>query len=131
MIKGFGNSDPRQEASCCHAAIDDGGRYRFCDDGFAAPAGVLWADVAVQEEFGGFDVELFSDVFADFGQHTAALLALARCRFMTMLDTRLMIRQWLAAGTNALRFFGLRQRQLVDFRFNGRYVSLVVFIEQT
>ena len=54
MIEVFGDGDPGEQAGCCHAAVDDGGRHGFGNYGFATPAGVLRADVAVHEEFGGF-----------------------------------------------------------------------------
>ena len=102
----------------------------FRDHGFASPAGVLRADVAVHEEFGGFDVELFGDVFADFYQIAATLFALAGLRFMAVFDAWQVIRQRLAPGACTLRLLQSRQRQLLDFRFDRRHIGLPVFFEQ-
>jgi hypothetical protein len=46
--------------------------------------------VAVDKELGGFDIELFGDVFADFNQVLAALTTLAGLRLVAVLNTRQM-----------------------------------------
>ena len=66
-------------------------------DGFAAAAGVLRADVTMDEETGRFDVELLADVFADLNQIVSALAASARFRFVAMVDARQFRRQGIAA----------------------------------
>jgi len=48
--------------------------------------------MAVNEKLGGFDVQLFGHVFADFDQVFTALSAGARLRFVAVLDTRQMVR---------------------------------------
>jgi hypothetical protein len=40
----------------------------------------------VDEKSGGFHIQLFGDVFANFDQIVAALITLAELWFMTMLD---------------------------------------------
>lgn len=92
VIEVFGRDDPGQQAHCRHTAVDHCGWYGFRRDGFATPAGILWADVAVHEEFGGFDVQLFGDIFTDFYQIAAALFALAGLRFMAVFDAWQVIR---------------------------------------
>ena len=47
---------------------------------------VLQADVAVHEEFGGYDVQLLGDIFIDIDQIATALFALARLRLMAVFD---------------------------------------------
>ena len=94
------------------------------------PTGILRADVAVHKEFGGFDVELFGDVFADFDQLAAALFALAGLRFMAMFDAWQVIRQRLAPSACTLRLLRSRQRQLLDFRFDRRRIGLPIFFKQ-
>ena len=59
------------------SAVDDRGRHRRGGDGFAGAAGVLRAKVAMDEEPGRFDIELFADVFADLDQVVSALAARA------------------------------------------------------
>ena len=86
------------------------------------------ADVAVHEEFGGFDIELFGDVFADFDQIATALFALAGLRLMAVFDAWQVIRQRLAPDARTL--LRNRQRQLLDFRFDRRNIGLPVFFEQ-
>ena len=49
-------------------------------------------NVTMHEEFGGFNVELFGDVFADFYQIAAALFALTGFRLMAVFDARQVIR---------------------------------------
>ena len=121
VIKVFGGRDPSKQSGYRHAAADDGGRHRLRNHGFACPAGILRTDVAVHKEFGGFDVELFGDVFADFYQITATLLALTGLQFMPVFDAWQMIWKWLAPGACKLGL--LRNRQLLDFRFNRRNES--------
>ena len=76
----------------------------------------------------GFDIQLFGDVFADFYQITATLLALAGLQFMPVFDAWQMIRERLAPGACTLGL--LRNRQLLDFRFNRRNIGLPIFFEQ-
>ena len=60
-------------------------RDRRGTDYFAGPAGVLRTNVAMDEETGGFDIELFADVFTDFDEILAALVTSARIRLMAVL----------------------------------------------
>ena len=85
----------------------------------------------MHKEFGGFDVELFGDIFTDFDQIAAALFALAGLRLMAVFDARQVIRQRLAPSACTLRLLRSRQRQLLDFRFDRRHIGLPVFFEQT
>ena len=128
VIKVFGGRDPSKQSGYRHAAADDGGRHRLRNHGFACPAGILRADMAVYEEPGRFHIELLSDVFTDFYQITATLLALTELQFMPVFDAWQMIRKWLTPGACALGL--LRNRQLLDFRFNRRNIALPVFFEQ-
>jgi hypothetical protein len=66
--------------------------------GLAGTAGILRADVAVNKEPGGFDVELFADVFTDLDQVLAALPAGTGFRFVAVLDARQVLGQGLATG---------------------------------
>jgi hypothetical protein len=55
--------------------------------------------MAVDEELGWFNVQLFGDVFANLDQFAATLPTGARFRFVPVFDTRQVIRQRLATGT--------------------------------
>jgi hypothetical protein len=46
----------------------------------------------MDEELGGFDIQLFADVFTDLDQLTAALAAGAGFRFVPVFDAGQMIR---------------------------------------
>jgi superfamily II DNA or RNA helicase len=91
------------QANSRHAAVDHRRRNRRRTDGLAGAAGILWADVAMDEEARRFDVELLADILANQRQCLAALATGAGLRFMSMLDARQMIRQGLTAGAFALR----------------------------
>ena len=84
--------------------------------------------MAVYEEPSRFHIELLGDVFTDFYQITATLLALTGLQFMPVFDAWQMIWKWLAPGACKLGL--LRNRQLLDFRFNRRNIGLPVFFEQ-
>ncbi len=55
-------------------------------DGFASPAGILWADMTMDKEFGRLDVQLFGDVFVDLDQVLAALISSTGFGFVAVLD---------------------------------------------
>ncbi len=76
-------------------------------DGFTGFAGVLWANVAMNEESGGFHVKLFGDVFSDVSQIAAASVTLARCGFMPVFDARQVIWQRLTTGAGTRHFGGI------------------------
>jgi hypothetical protein len=88
MIQVLAGHHPGKQAGCSHAAIDHGRWDRLCGDGFASFARILRTNVAVDEKSGGFHIQLFGDVFANFDQIVAALITLAELWFMTMLDAR-------------------------------------------
>ena len=60
--------------------------------------------MAMDEEAGGLDVELLSNVFADLDQIAATLAAGAGLRFVQVLDARQMLGQRLTAGTGTRGF---------------------------
>jgi hypothetical protein len=60
---------------------------RFRADGFAGTAGILRANVTMNEKSGWFNIELFADIFPDLDEVFATLLASARIRFVSMLDS--------------------------------------------
>ena len=83
----------------------------------------------MHEEAGGFDIQLFADVFTDLDQILAALAAGARFRFMPMLDARQMLGQRLATRAFALGWLdgGVR---LLHFDFQRAGVGIPAFLEQ-
>jgi hypothetical protein len=123
------DSHPGQQPGGGQAAVDDRGGNRGGGDGLAGPAGVLRTDVAVHEEFGRVDVELFADVLADLHQVLATLAAGARFRLVPVFDARQVLGQGLAAGALASKsgFFG---EHLFGFHFAGGDVGLQGFLEQ-
>ena len=129
MIQVFTDQYPRQQAHGGHATIDDGGRNRRGGDGFTVTASILRTDVAVDKELGGFDIELFSDVFANFNQVLAALTTLAGLRLVAVFTTRQMRWQGLTTRAGTLGFgnggTGL-VTGLLDF---VRQVKLVIFLQ--
>jgi hypothetical protein len=133
MIQVFTDQYPRQQAHGGHATVDDGGRNRRGGDGFTVTASILRTDVAMDKELGGLDIELFSNVFADFNQVLAALTTLAGRRFVAVLNARQMRRQGLTAGAGALGFgdggTGLVVG-LLEFSFKRRDVFGAGFLEQ-
>ena len=133
MIQVFADHDPRQQAHRRHAAINDGGRNRCRRDGCTGTAGVLGADVAVNEELGGFDIQLFGDVFTDLDQVLTALTALAGLRFVKMVNARQMRWQGLATRARALGFGNSGTDLfigLLDFGLKRRDVFVAGFLEQ-
>ena len=98
MIKVFLNQDPRMQARCGQSAVDDRCRHWRGGDGFTGAAGILRADVTMDEETRRFDVELFADVFSDLDQIAPALATGARFRFVAMLNARQLWRQGIATA---------------------------------
>jgi hypothetical protein len=88
-----------------HAAIDHRRRDRGRAHGLAGAAGILRANVAMDEEARRFDVELLADVLADQRQCLAAPPTGAGRRFVPVLDARQVVRQCLAAGARAGRLY--------------------------
>ena len=88
MIQIFADEDPSVQTHGGEAAVDDRRWNRRCSDGLAGSAGVLRTDMTMHKETGGFDVELFTHVFADLSEFMSALAAGARFRFMAMFNTR-------------------------------------------
>ena len=80
--------DPCKQARGGQAAINDGWRDRRGRHRLAWTAGVLRTDMAMHEEARRLHVQLLADVFADLDQVGAALTALARSWFVTVLDAR-------------------------------------------
>jgi len=82
----------------------------------------------------GLHVELLGDVFTDFNQIAATLIALAGGRFMPVLDARQVIRQWLATGASARQPGGIGfggAVDLLDFRLNKGDIGEQGVFEQT
>jgi hypothetical protein len=133
MIQVFADHDPRQQADRRHAAINDSGRNRRGGDGCAGTASVLRPDVAVNKELGGFDIQLFGDVFANFDQVLTALAALAGLRFVAMVNAWQMRWQGLATRTKALGFGNGGIDWLIgllDFSLKRGDVFVAGFLEQ-
>jgi hypothetical protein len=108
VIQVFADNHPGQQSRGGHTAIDDGGWNRRRTDRFAGTAGILRTDVAMDEEAGRLDIELFADVFTDLDEILAALTTGARFRFMAVFDARQMLGEWLTTGTHAFhRLAGL------------------------
>ena len=82
--------------------------------GFAGTAGILWTNMAMDEETGRFDVQLLADVFTDLDQRTATVAAGAGLRFVTMLKAGQFRRQGITAGAFVLTWHGGR---LLLFQF--------------
>lgn len=61
-------------------------------NGLARPAGVMRANVTMDEKHGRFNVQLLGDVCADFDQCVATLATGARFGLVSMFDARQMIR---------------------------------------
>jgi hypothetical protein len=133
MIQVFGCYRPSQQTHRRHTAIYHGGRNRCGSDGHTTSTGILRVDVAVDEELGRFDIQLFGDVFANLDQFPATLAAGARFRLVPVLDARRMVRQGLATCAGPFgfgyRIAWLPVGQLFDFRFDGRKVSVNGFLE--
>ena len=110
VVQVFADQDPDIQTHRRHPAIDHGGRDRCRRHRLAGPAGVLRTDVAMHEEAGGFDVQLFADVFANLDEVLAALPAGAGFRFVTVFDAGQMIRQHLTTGTGSRGAGSLRCR---------------------
>ncbi len=85
--------------------------------------------VAVHEETGGLDIQLFADILADLDQIVATLAASAVLGLMPVLDARQMFRQRLATGAFALGGLGRRTR-LFDFGIQRGFVGVPAFLEQ-
>jgi hypothetical protein len=62
-------------------------------------------------ELGGFDIQLFGDVFPDLDQILAALTTRTGSQVMKMVDARQMVREWLTprpgSGLSGLSLFGI------------------------
>ena len=134
VVEEFANQHPHQQAGGGHAAVDDGGRGRRGDDGFAGAAGVLRVDVAVDGELGGLDIQLLGDILADLDQvGAAAAPALAALGLVDVHDARQVGRQRLPPGPDARL---ARCRRLVplgetrQFRLDGGLVGHAVLVEQ-
>lgn len=88
--------------------------------------------MALNEEPGGFDIQLFGDVFADQGQRRSAVATLAGIGFVAVFDARQMRRQGLATGA---RPFGAGHRRAwgfgegLDLRLNRRLVLVPGVVE--
>ena len=116
VVQVFADDDPDVQADRRQTTVDHGRGDGRRSHRFAGPAGVLRADVAVNEESGGFDVELFADVFTDLDQVLAALPAGTGFRFVAVFDARQGLGQGLATGAFTRRarsrlYFGLLLRQ--------------------
>jgi len=89
--------------------------------------------MTVDKELGGFDIQLFSDVFANFDQVLAALTALAGFWFVAVFNARQMRWQGLAARARALGLgnggTGLLAG-LLDFGHKRSDVFVAGFLEQ-
>lgn len=69
------------------AAVYDGGGHRGGGDGFAIAAGVLRADMAMDEETRRFHVELLADVLANLDQSPATVATATGLWLVTMFNT--------------------------------------------
>ncbi len=87
MIQVLADDHPSQQTHCGHAAIDHCRWDRRRGHCGAGVAGILRADVAMDEEFGWLDIQLFADVFPDEDQGVATFAAGAGFRLMAMLNT--------------------------------------------
>ena len=76
---------PNQQTHRRHATVDDGLGNRRGGDGFTVAASILRTDMAVDKEPGGFDIQLFGNIFANFDQVLAALSAF---RFVAVINLR-------------------------------------------
>ena len=63
MIQVLADEQPDIQAHGGPTALDDGGRNRRGRHRLAGTAGVLRADVAMNEEAGRLDIEVFAGVF--------------------------------------------------------------------
>jgi hypothetical protein len=96
MVEAFAYHHPSQQTYRRHASVYQGRRNRCGGNGHAAPTSILRADLAVDEELGRFNIQLFGDVFANLGQFPATLVTGARFRLVPMLDARQVIENaWL------------------------------------
>ena len=82
----------------------------------------------MHEELSWLDIQLLSDVFADFYPYTTAFRAMAGLRLVAMFNTWQMFRQWLTTGTRTLR--ARLRHQCVDFHFNGGAVGIGSFLKK-
>ena len=131
MIQVFTDQHPNQQTHSRHATVDDGRGNRRGRNGFTVTARILWTDVPVDKEFGGFDIELLGDVFADFDQVLATLTALAGLRLVAVFNTRQMRWQGLTASAGALGNVSAGLvAGLLDFCFKRGDVFVVSFFEQ-
>ena len=102
------------------AAVDEGGWHGGGTHRLAGAAGVLRADVAMDEEACRLHVELLAHILADLDQVAPALGAGAGGRFVAVLDARQLRGQGLApGGLGPARCRGLLLGQL---RGDGRLV---------
>ncbi len=88
MIQVFLDQDPRMQAGSGQSTIDERGGDRGRADGFAVTAGILRANMAMNEEAGRLDIQLLADVFADLDQIAPALSAGTRGRLVPVFDAR-------------------------------------------
>ena len=109
MIEEFADHHPGEQPDRRHATIDDRRRNRRGRDRLAGTAGVLRADMAMDEEPGGLDIQLFADVLADLDQIRAALATGARSRFMPLFNAWQVLGERLASGAFALAWLGRAQ----------------------
>jgi hypothetical protein len=130
VIGVFADDHPGQQPRCSQAAVNDCSRDRGGRNGVAGAAGVLRANVAEDEEFGGLDVELLADILADHHQVFAALAAGAGFRLMADFDARQGLGQRLAAGAFATGDGLEFGDDLFGFRFAGGDVGFQGFLEQ-
>lgn len=114
MIQILLDQHPGVQARRGQAPVDDPGHDRCGGDGFAGTAGILWTNMAMDEETGRFDVQLLADVFTDLDQRTATVAAGAGLRFVTMLKAGQFRRQGITAGAFVLTWHGGR---LLLFQF--------------
>lgn len=93
------------------------------------PAGVLRANVAMDEDTGGFDAGLLTEVFADRDEVPAAVAAGAGFGFLPVLDPQPLGRQGMA--TAAFRRTTPPDRRLHPFPLdNDRRAVLVAALDE-
>jgi hypothetical protein len=84
----------------------------------------------MDEETGGFDIELLTDVFPDLDEVAAAVAAGAGLRFVAMFNARQFRRQGIAAGSFVLTRRGGRGLLLFQFGDDGCTILIAGFDKQ-
>ena len=111
MISELADHHPSQKPRGGHAAFNQCRGDRRRGDRFAMTASILWTDMTMDRELGGFDIQLFGDVCPDLDQILAALTTSTGFQVMAMVDARQMVREWLTprpgSGLSGLCLFGI------------------------